>query len=68
MNFYKSLQTGAFQWSEDEYEKLFGGVFYVFLRGVSEKHELQNHDRRGVFFAKPPFKDILPLYSILRLA
>ena len=68
MNFYKSLQTDAFQWNEDEYEKLFGGVFYVFLRGVSEKHEQQNHDRRGVFFAKPPFKDILPLYSILRLA
>jgi exodeoxyribonuclease V beta subunit len=68
MNFYKSLQTDAFQWNEDEYEKLFGGVFYIFLRGVSEKHEQQNHDRRGVFFAKPSFLNILPLYSMLSLS
>ena len=68
MNFYKSLQPATFQWNEAEYDKLFGGVLYVFLRGVSEKHERQNHDRRGVFFAKPPFQDILPLYSMLRLA
>ncbi len=68
MNFYKSLQSDTFQWNETEYDKLFGGVLYVFLRGVSEKHERQNHDHRGVFFAKPPFQDILPLYSILRLA
>ncbi len=68
MNFYKSLQPATFQWNEAEYDKLFGGVFYVFLRGVSEKHEQQDHDRRGVFFAKPPFYDILPLYSMLSLA
>jgi exodeoxyribonuclease V beta subunit len=68
MNFYKSLQPATFQWNESEYDKLFGGVFYVFLRGVSEKHEQQDHDRRGVFFAKPPFHDILPLYSMLSLA
>ena len=68
MNFYKSLQPATFQWNESEYDKLFGGVFYVFLRGVSEKHEQQDHDRRGVFFAKPPFHDILPLYTMLSLA
>ena len=68
MNFYKSLQPATFQWNESDYDKLFDGVFYVFLRGVSEKHEQQNHDRRGVFFAKPAFQNILPLYTMLSLA
>ena len=42
---------------EYSYDKHFGGVYYIFLRGISE----DKNSRRGIFFDKPENKIITKL-------
>lgn len=44
----------------DEYEKLFGGVFYLFLRGIDP-----NAPGRGIVCARPQYQDIETLLSMI---
>lgn len=42
-----------------DYEQQFGGVFYVFLRGVREGSQ------RGIYHRKPPLSDVLELEQLM---
>jgi exodeoxyribonuclease V beta subunit len=44
-----------------DYERDFGGVFYVFLRGVDPRHE----SRTGLYFLRPQAADITTLGDLL---
>jgi len=44
---------------EFDYERHFGGVYYVFLRGVREGSD------EGIFYRKPPLADLLQLEQIM---
>jgi len=44
---------------EFDYERHFGGVYYVFLRGVREGTD------EGIFYRKPPLADLLQLEQIM---
>ncbi len=56
----KYLRMRLGQFGAEEYEKLFGGVFYLFVRGVTPEHP-----GRGVFFDKPPFELIHRLEELI---
>ncbi len=55
---YLRMRLGRFD--REDYESLFGGVFYIFLRGVSV-----NHPGRGVFFDRPPYDLICSLEEVV---
>ncbi len=55
---YLRLRNGSF--TKEDYERLFGGVFYFFLRGVSPEVP-----GRGVFFDRPPYELVIELERIL---
>ncbi len=48
------------QFTQEDYEKLFGGVFYIFLRGVDAAVPGQ-----GVFADRPDYADISALRAVL---
>ncbi len=48
--------------SEAVYKKSFGGLFYVFLRALSQNDD----DSRGVYFEQPSWDDILKYEADLR--
>ena len=48
------------RFDEAEYESLFGGVFYLFVRGVSP-----DHPGRGVFHDKPPYELVRQLEELI---
>ena len=52
------MRLGTF--GESEYEMLFGGVFYLFLRGLSPEHP-----GRGVFYDKPPYELVRQLEEVI---
>ena len=45
--------------SKEKFEKRFGGVLYIFLRGMLQ--------REGVFFFRPSWNDLLDYKKILSL-
>lgn len=55
---YLRMRLGRFD--EAEYESLFGGVFYLFVRGVSP-----DHPGRGVFHDKPPYELVRQLEELI---
>ncbi len=55
---YLRLRNGSF--TKEDYERLFGGVFYFFLRGISPEAP-----GRGIFFDRPPYELVLELEKIL---
>lgn len=55
---YLRLRNGSF--TKEDYERLFGGVCYFFLRGVSPESP-----GRGVFFDRPPYELVMELERIL---
>ncbi len=55
---YLRLRNGSF--TNEDYERLFGGVCYFFLRGVSPESP-----GRGVFFDRPPYELVMELERIL---
>lgn len=55
---YLRMRLGRFE--EAEYEALFGGVFYLFVRGVTPEHP-----GRGVFYDKPPYELIRRLEELI---
>ena len=55
---YLRLKLGCF--GRMEYETLFGGVYYLFLRGLSEEHP-----GRGVFYEKPEYALIEALEEVI---
>lgn len=55
---YLRMRLGRF--GEAEYEEQFGGVFYLFLRGVAPQHP-----GRGVFFERPPYGLICELENLI---
>lgn len=52
------MRLGTF--GEKEYEELFGGVFYLFVRGVTPEHP-----GRGVFYDKPPYGLVRQLEEVI---
>ena len=52
------MRTGKFE--EAEYDAQFGGVFYLFLRGISPEHP-----GRGVFYDKPPYELVRQLEEVI---
>ena len=52
------MRLGAF--GEAEYETQFGGVFYLFLRGISPEHP-----GRGIFYDKPPYELVRQLEEMI---
>jgi exodeoxyribonuclease V beta subunit len=46
--------------TQEDYERLFGGVFYIFLRGVDAAVPGQ-----GVFADRPDYADISALRAVL---
>jgi len=55
---YLRMRLGRF--GEEEYGESFGGVFYLFVRGVSPEHP-----GRGVFYDKPPYALIRNLEELI---
>ena len=55
---YLRMRLGRF--GEAEYGALFGGVFYLFVRGVTPEHP-----GRGVFYDKPPYELIRRLEELI---
>ena len=55
---YLRLKLGRF--GRTEYETLFGGVYYLFLRGLSEEHP-----GRGIFYEKPEYSLIEALEEVI---
>ena len=55
---YLRMRLGRFE--QEEYEALFGGVFYLFVRGVTPEHP-----GRGVFYDKPPYELIRRLEELI---
>ncbi len=55
---YLRMRLGRFE--QEEYEALFGGVFYFFVRGVTPEHP-----GRGVFYDKPPYELIRRLEELI---
>ncbi|MPN54775.1 RecBCD enzyme subunit RecB [bioreactor metagenome] len=55
---YLRMRLGCF--GREEYDALFGGVFYLFVRGVSPAHP-----GRGVFYDKPPYELIHRLEELI---
>ncbi len=55
---YLRLRLGKFD--VEEYENYFGGVFYIFLRGVSA-----DRPGDGIFYDRPPFALIAELESVI---
>lgn len=53
---YYAWLTPGFKLTEQSYDSLFGGVFYLFLRGINA--ESIKTGTRGVFFDRPPFKAV----------
>ena len=55
---YLRLRLGRF--GEREYDELFGGVFYLFLRGLAPERP-----GSGVFYEKPPYRLIEALEEVI---
>ena len=55
---YLRLTLGTF--GEREYETMFGGVYYLFLRGFADARS-----GRGVFYEKPPFELVRQLEEVI---
>ena len=55
---YLRLKLGRF--GRTEYETLFGGVYYLFLRGLSEEHP-----GRGIFYERPEYSLIEALEEVI---
>ena len=54
------VRTMIGRFDEAEYESLFGGVFYLFVRVVSPDHPC-----RGVFHDKPPYELVRQLEELI---
>ena len=54
----RSYHGGRF--GEQEYEKEIGGIYYMFLRGISPAFP-----GRGIFYARPPWQTMEKLEKIL---
>lgn len=53
--------------TSDIYEDIFGGVFYLFVRGITPEPEATTPPR-GVFFTRPPFALIESLHEHIGIA
>lgn len=54
----RHFNCGVF--GETEYEKMIGGVYYLFVRGISPQHP-----QRGIFQSRPPWRIIQALEELI---
>ena len=54
----RHFNCGVF--GKNEYEKMIGGVYYLFVRGISPQHP-----QRGIFQARPPWRIIQALEELI---
>lgn len=67
LRMYRSVMDQDFELTKENYEKIFGGVFYVYFRGISSVNKEAMAKGRGVFSIRPPFELVKELYDLIEM-